>query len=161
MRNAVNEAYTIFRHTIFLGRRTMNIGQAAKAAGLNPKIIRYYESIGLIGATRRSGSGYRDFDDKDVQVLRFIKRSRELGFSIERIRSLLSLWDNKGRQSAEVKSLAQQYIAEVDQDMARMQAIRDQLQTLADSCTGDHRPECPIIDSLAGNPLTPELRQAA
>lgn len=138
----------------------MNIGQAAKAAGLNPKIIRYYESIGLIGATRRSNSGYRDFDDKDVQVLRFIKRSRELGFSIERIRSLLSLWDDKGRQSAEVKALAHQYIAEVDQDIARLQAIREQLQTLADSCQGNARPECPIIDNLAGQHGSP-LRVAA
>jgi MerR family transcriptional regulator, copper efflux regulator len=139
----------------------MNIGQAAKAAGLNPKIIRYYESIGLIGQPRRSNSGYRDFIDKDVKVLRFIKRSRELGFSIERIRSLLSLWDDRGRQSAEVKQLAQQYIAEVDQDIARLQAIRAQLQTLADSCHGDERPECPIIEVLAGAPPQEAQRQAA
>lgn len=129
----------------------MNIGQAAKAAGLNPKIIRYYESIELIGHARRSNSGYRDFNDKDVQVLRFIKRSRELGFSIERIRSLLSLWDDRSRQSAEVKELARQYIEEIDQDIARLQAIRSQLQTLSDSCHGDDRPECPIIDVLSGS----------
>ena len=128
----------------------MNIGQAAKAAGLNPKIIRYYESIGLIGAARRSESGYRDFNDRDIQILRFIKRSRELGFSIDRIRALLSLWRDTSRQSAEVKSLAFQYIAEVDQDIARLQAIRDQLQQLAEACHGDARPECPIIDVLAG-----------
>ncbi len=142
----------------------MNIGQAAKAAGLNPKIIRYYESIDLIGHARRSTSGYRDFNDKDVQVLRFIKRSRELGFSIERIRSLLSLWDDRGRQSAEVKQLAQQYIAEIDQDIMRLQGIRAQLQSLSDTCHGDARPECPIIDVLAGNAdsaTAPALRHAA
>ena len=139
----------------------MNIGQAASGSGLNPKIIRYYESIGLIGATRRSGSGYRDFDDKDVQVLRFIKRSRELGFSIDRIRSLLSLWDDKSRQSAEVKALANQYIAEVDADIERLQAIRNQLQQLAEACHGDARPECPIIDVLAGRPKHGLARQKA
>ncbi len=140
----------------------MNIGQAAKAAGLNPKIIRYYESIELIGATRRSGSGYRDFTERDVQILRFIKRSRELGFSIERIRSLLSLWGDNSRQSAEVKTLASHHIAEIDLDIARMQAIRNQLQQLAEACHGDDRPDCPIIDVLAGGGLGAECcREAA
>lgn len=139
----------------------MNIGQAAKAAGLNPKIIRYYESIELIGATRRSDSGYRDFSERDVQILRFIKRSRELGFSIDRIRALLSLWDDKSRQSAEVKALAAQYIAEVDLDIARMQAIRKQLQQLAEACHGDDRPDCPIIDVLAGATSAEDCRREA
>lgn len=139
----------------------MNIGQAAKAAGLNPKIIRYYESIGLIGATHRLGSGYRDFNERDVLILCFIKRSRELGFSIDRIRSLLSLWEDKSRQSAEVKALAHQYITEIDQDIARMQAIRNQLQQLAQACHGDGRPDCPIIDVLAGQQPADDRRQAA
>jgi MerR family copper efflux transcriptional regulator len=141
----------------------MNIGQAAKAAGLNPKIIRYYEGIDLIGHARRGTSGYRDFSDKDVQVLRFIKRSRELGFSIDRIRSLLSLWEDRQRQSAEVKQLAQQYMAEIDQDIARMQSIRMQLQAMSDCCHGDERPDCPILDSLTGDEPPPKaaIRDAA
>src|SRR5690606_16046032 len=104
--------------------------------------------------------GYRDFDQRDIQILRFIKRSRELGFSIERIRSLLSLWDDKSRQSAEVKALASQYIAEVDQDIARLQAIRDQLQQLAEACHGDSRPVCPFIDVLSGQQRANESQAA-
>lgn len=141
----------------------MNIGQAARAAGLNPKIIRYYESIDLIGHARRSNSGYRDFSDRDVQVLRFIKRSRELGFSIDRIRSLLSLWEDRQRQSAEVKQLAQQHMAEIDQDIARLQSIRDQLQTMSDCCHGDERPDCPILEGLSADEALPksDIRHAA
>jgi MerR family copper efflux transcriptional regulator len=127
----------------------MNIGQAADAAGINAKMIRYYESIGLISAASRTGSGYRQYTDRDIRTLRFIRRSRDLGFSIVRIKTLLSLWEDRGRQSGDVKKLAGQYIAELDRDIEKLQSIRDQLQQLADCCHGDQRPDCPIIADLA------------
>jgi len=127
----------------------MNIGQAAEASGVTAKMIRYYESIGLILAADRTDSGYRQYSDKDIQTLRFIKRSRDLGFSLARIKTLLSLWEDRGRRSADVKKLARQYIAELDQDIRKLQSIRDQLQQLANSCHGDSRADCPIIDELA------------
>ena len=127
----------------------MNIGQAAEAAGVNAKMIRYYESIGLISAASRTDSGYRQYRDKDIRTLRFIKRARDLGFSIERIKTLLSLWEDRGRKSGDVKKLAGQYIAELDRDIEKLQSIRDQLQQLADCCHGDQRPDCPIIEDLA------------
>ncbi|WP_194712128.1 Cu(I)-responsive transcriptional regulator [Noviherbaspirillum soli] len=127
----------------------MNIGQAAEASGVNAKMIRYYESIGLVSEASRTESGYRQYNEKDIQALRFIKRSRELGFSIERIKTLLALWDDRGRKSADVKKLARLYIEELDQDIQKLQSIRDQLEHLASHCRGDHRPDCPILDDLA------------
>ncbi|MFS0754286.1 Cu(I)-responsive transcriptional regulator [Noviherbaspirillum sp. 1P10PC] len=127
----------------------MNIGQAAEVSGMNAKMIRYYESIGLVSEASRTASGYRQYTEKDIQVLRFIKRSRDLGFSIERIKTLLGLWDDRGRKSADVKKLARQYIEELDQDIQKLQSIRDQLEHLASNCRGDHRPDCPILDDLA------------
>ena len=129
----------------------MNIGQAADASGVTAKMIRYYESIGLIAAAKRSDAGYRKYGDKEVQILRFIKRSRDLGFSLERIKTLLGLWEDRSRQSADVKQLARQYIQELDHDIAKLQSIRDQLQHLTECCQGDNRPDCPIIDDLAQN----------
>ena len=127
----------------------MNIGQASDASGVNAKMIRYYESIDLISAASRTGSGYRQYAEKDVQTLRFIKRSRELGFSIERIKTLLSLWGDGARHSSDVKKLARQYIAELDQDIEKLQSIRNELKHLADCCQGDEKPDCPILDGLA------------
>ena len=127
----------------------MNIGQAAEAAGVTAKMIRYYESIGLISEANRTDSGYRQYTEKGIQTLRFIKRSRDLGFSIERIKTLLSLWEDRGRKSEDVKKLARQYIAELDQDIQKLQSIRDQLQHLSDCCQGNNRPDCPIIENLA------------
>jgi MerR family copper efflux transcriptional regulator len=127
----------------------MNIGQAAEAAGVKAKMIRYYESIDLISEANRTESGYRQYTEKDVQTLRFIKRSRDLGFSIERIKTLLGLWEDRGRKSADVKKLARLYIEELDQDILKLQSIRDQLKHLSDCCQGNHRPDCPIIDELA------------
>lgn len=127
----------------------MNIGQAAEASGVTAKMIRYYESIDLISAASRTDSGYRQYTDRDVQTLRFIRRSRDLGFSIERIRTLLGLWEDRGRKSVDVKKLARQYIAELDRDIEKLQTIRNELQNLADSCHGDQRPDCPILDELA------------
>lgn len=127
----------------------MNIGQAAESAGVNAKMIRYYESIGLISEANRTDSGYRQYTEKDIQRLRFIKRSRELGFSIERIRTLLSLWEDRGRKSSDVKKLARQYIEELDQDIQKLQSIREQLKHLSDCCQGNNRPDCPIIEDLS------------
>lgn len=127
----------------------MNIGQAADASGVTAKMIRYYESIGLIAEAQRSDAGYRRYTDNEVQTLRFIKRSRDLGFSIERIKTLLGLWGDRSRKSADVKKLARQYIGELDRDIAKLQSIRDELQHLEKCCHGDHRPECPILDELA------------
>jgi MerR family transcriptional regulator, copper efflux regulator len=135
----------------------MNIGEAARTAGVTAKMIRYYEDIGLIDAANRSDAGYRQYTQADVHTLRFIKRSRDLGFSIERIRTLLALWQDRTRRSGDVKKLARQYIAELDKDIEKLQSIRTQLQHMAEHCNGDQRPDCPIIDNLAatGMPGTP------
>lgn len=127
----------------------MNIGQAADASGVTAKMIRYYESIGLVEVAHRTDAGYRKYGDADVQVLRFIKRSRDLGFSLERIRTLLGLWKDTGRKSADVKKLAKQYMAELDQDILKLQSIRAQLEQLALCCQGNNRPDCPILEELA------------
>lgn len=127
----------------------MNIGQASRASGVSAKMIRYYEGTGLIDAARRSDSGYRQYSDDDVQTLRFIRRSRDLGFSLDRIRTLIGLWQDRSRKSADVKRLAGQYIAELDEDIRKLQSIRDQLAHLAACCHGDNRPGCPILEDLA------------
>jgi len=127
----------------------MNIGQAAQASGITAKMIRYYESIGLLAAPPRTEAGYRVYTVSDVQRLRFIKRSRDLGFSLDRIAQLLALWKDKGRRSADVKDLARQYIEELDQDIRKLQSIRAELERLASCCHGDSRPECPILEELA------------
>ena len=132
----------------------MNIGQAAQASGVTAKMIRYYESIGVIAAANRTDAGYRQYSDTEVQTLRFIKRSRDLGFSVARIKALLALWQDRTRKSLDVKELARQYIAELDQDIQKLQSMRDQLQHLAGSCQGSDRPECPILDDLANTSPT-------
>jgi MerR family copper efflux transcriptional regulator len=127
----------------------MNIGQAAKASGVTAKMIRYYESIALIPPGRRSDAGYRIYDDKDLHALRFVKRARTLGFSLDQIRDLLSLWQNKARASADVKAIALVHVAELDQRIAALSEMRDTLQTLARCCLGDDRPDCPILQTLS------------
>ncbi|WP_017523493.1 Cu(I)-responsive transcriptional regulator [Pusillimonas noertemannii] len=127
----------------------MNIGQAAAASGVTAKMIRYYESVGLLPAAVRSAAGYRQYGEVDVQTLRFIRRARDLGFSLDRIRMLVGLWKDKSRKSQDVKRLAGQYIGELDQDIAKLQSIRDQLRVLADCCHGDDRPDCPILEELS------------
>jgi MerR family transcriptional regulator, copper efflux regulator len=126
----------------------MNIGQAAGASGVTAKMIRYYESIGLISEASRSDSGYRQYAQNQVQTLRFVKRARDLGFSLDRIKILIGLWENKARHSADVKKLARQYIAELDQDIVKLQSIRNQLDQWVRNGHGDHRPDCPILDDL-------------
>ncbi len=129
----------------------MNIGEAAAASGISRKMIRYYEETGLIAPAPRSSAGYRLYSDECVQQLSFIKRARDLGFSLERIKTLLDLWQNTDRQSADVKALAEQYMAELDQDIMHLQSMRQQLAELVDQCHGDGQPACPILDGLAQN----------
>lgn len=127
----------------------LNIGDAARASGVTAKMIRHYESIGLVKAARRSEAGYRIYSAQDVRVLQFIHRGRALGFSLEQIRSLLALWDDKARASADVRALAQAHIDQLNRKIGEMEAMRRTLETLAASCHGDARSECPILDDLA------------
>lgn len=127
----------------------MNIGQAAKASGVTAKMIRYYESIALIKAGQRTDSGYRIYGDSDVHTLRFIKRARTLGFSLEQIKDLLSLWQDPARASADVKAIAQAHVEELQQRIRELEEMRDTLHHLAHTCAGDSRPDCPILQSLA------------
>ena len=127
----------------------MNIGQASRATGVSTKMIRYYESVGLIRPADRTHSNYRDFADRDVRELQFIRRARDLGFSIEVIGQLLSLWRDRERPSREVKAVAEAHVAKLDARIAGMQAMADVLRTLARSCAGDDRPDCPILRDLA------------
>jgi Cu(I)-responsive transcriptional regulator len=128
----------------------MHIGEAAAASGVTAKMIRHYESIGLIEPASRTGSGYRSYGNEDVNVLRFIKRGRALGFSIEEIKALLALWRDRSRPSAEVKRVALARIAELDTKLAELKNMRDTLDHLVRHCRGDDRPACPILEDLAG-----------
>lgn len=127
-----------------------NIGQAAEASGVSAKMIRHYESIRLMPAVDRTFSNYRIYSDNDIHTLRFIKRARSLGFSIKQIEALLDLWRGDRRSSAAVKKLALAHVDELDRRIAEMQAMRDTLRHLAHRCHGDQRPECPILEDLAG-----------
>ena len=130
---------------------SMNIGDAARASRVSAKMIRHYEAIGLIGAARRTDAGYRVYASQDVQVLQFIHRARALGFSLDQIRDLLALWQDKGRASADVRALAREHIGELNRKIAEMEAMRRTLERLAASCHGDSRSECPILDDLAAS----------
>ena len=128
----------------------MQIGDASRATGVSSKMIRHYESIGLIPAADRRDSNYRDYGHHDLHRLGFIRRARDLGFSIEEIRDLLRLWGDTQRSSADVKALTQNHIAELDRKITLLGEMRGTLASLADACDGDHRPDCPIIENLAG-----------
>jgi len=130
----------------------MNIGHAAKASGVSARMIRHYEGVGLLSEAARSGAGYRQYSDRDVHTLRFIRQSRELGFSIEQIRELLALWQNRHRPSRQVKALAEAHLQELDRRLRELQAMRSSLEHLMRCCSGDDRPDCPILDTLAGEP---------
>lgn len=127
----------------------MNIGQAAAASNLPPKTIRYYEDIDLVKPARLQ-NGYRDYSDQDVHRLRFLQRSRGLGFSIEDCRVLLSLYDDTERASADVKALAMKNIEQIDAKLQELNSLKFTLESLVKSCHGDDRPDCPIIDDLSG-----------
>lgn len=127
----------------------MNIGTVSEKSGLPAKTIRYYEDIGLIRPDRRD-NGYRDYSTEDVHRLRFLQRSRGLGFSVEECRQLLSLYGDTHRESAEVKAIAEGKLSEIDRKLAELQELRDMLKHLVANCHGDDRPQCPIIDGLSG-----------
>lgn len=127
----------------------MNIGEAAGQSGLPAKTIRYYEDIGLVLADRKE-NGYRSYDIADVHKLRFLKRSRSLGFSVEECRQLLSLYEDTHRSSADVKLLAKDKLEEIEQKIEDLMGLRDTLATLIEACHGDDRPDCPILDDLSG-----------
>jgi Cu(I)-responsive transcriptional regulator len=127
----------------------MNIGQAARATGISPKMIRYYEAAGLLGRVRRSASGYRTYEEADLHTLRFVRRARDLGFTVEQIGDLVSLWRNSHRSSATVKTLASRHLANLAKNIAELEAMSRTLAHLAENCHGDDRPDCPILEDLA------------
>ncbi len=126
----------------------MNIGQAAKSSGVSAKMIRYYEQTGLIPEATRTASGYRDYSDADVHMLRFIRRARDLGFSVAEIEELLGLWRDQSRQSAEVRRIARDHIDSLEEKIRKLQDMATTLRDLVDACSGDARPDCPILRRL-------------
>ena len=136
----------------------MKIGDAAAASGLSQRMIRHYEKIGLMPAAARRDSGYRDYDERDLHTLRFIRRARDLGFSIEEIGQLLALWHDRHRASADVKALALARSAELRRKAQALDEMRRTLEHLASNCHGDDRPDCPILSSVAGELKDQETR---
>ena len=128
----------------------MNIGMAAKASGVSAKMIRHYEAMGLLPAARRTESGYRQYERNDIHTLRFIRHSRDLGFSLTEIAELVSLWQNRRRPSRQVKALAEAHIEDLQRKAAELLAMKAALEHLARVGEGDDRPECPILEGLAG-----------
>ncbi|MBO6552021.1 MAG: Cu(I)-responsive transcriptional regulator [Roseitalea sp.] len=126
----------------------MNIGQAADASGVSAKMIRYYEQNGLIPPAARTEAGYRVYSEQDVHMLRFIRRARDLGFSVDAIGGLLDLWRDQSRQSADVKRLALEHVRSLRRKIGELEAMADTLEDLAANCSGDHRPDCPILNDL-------------
>lgn len=127
----------------------MNIGDAAKISGVNAKLIRHYESIGIIPKATRSDAGYRTYADNDVHILSFVKRARNIGFSMKEIKKLVSLWRNKSRASSEVKNLTTKHVEEMEIKISELQGMVKTLKHLAKNCHGDGHPDCPILDNLA------------
>jgi len=127
----------------------MNIGEAARESGVTAKMIRYYESVGLLTAKARTTAGYRVYGSEEIHSLRFIRQARRLGFLVEDIRRLLALWHDRSRASAEVKSIALEHVTDLDRRIAELTEMRNTLAHLAAHCHGDQRPECPIIERLA------------
>jgi Cu(I)-responsive transcriptional regulator len=128
----------------------MNIGEAAAASGVSAKMIRYYEETGLIPPAGRTASGYRTYGPKEVQILRFVRRARDLGFPMEKVADLLALWRDRSRASADVKHLAEAQVQSLETRIREMQEMKATLEHLVHSCAGDDRPNCPILDDLGG-----------
>lgn len=128
----------------------MNIGEAARASGVSAKMIRYYESIGLIEPAGRTAANYRSYGARDVHALRFVRRARGLGFSLAETQALLGLWRDRDRASGEVKAIALAHVRDLEAKIAELQGMARTLKTLAQCCHGDARPDCPILDDLAG-----------
>jgi Cu(I)-responsive transcriptional regulator len=127
----------------------MNIREASDRSGVSAKMIRYYESVGLLPSAARRTNGYRDYGDQEVAVLQFVRRTRDLGFSLEEVSMLLALWSDKKRPSREVKKLAEKHLAALEARMAEMREVAKTLKKLAGACHGDDRPACPILDDLS------------
>jgi len=127
-----------------------NIGEAARRSGVSAKMVRHYESLGLLPAVHRTESGYRQYSEREVHTLRFIKRSRDLGFSMAEIAELLKLWQNRRRSSADVRRVASRHVDDLNQRIAEMEQMRQTLQHLIHCCHGDERPDCPILGELEG-----------
>lgn len=132
-----------------------NIGEAARRSGVSARMVRHYEGLGLLPAVARTESGYRQYSEADIHTLRFVKRSRDLGFSMDEIAELVGLWHNRRRTSASVKRIAQKHLGELEQRIADMQAMQRTLSHLVHCCHGDARPDCPILEDLAGASTTP------
>jgi Cu(I)-responsive transcriptional regulator len=127
-----------------------NIGEAAEASGVSAKMIRHYESIDLIRPAERTFANYRIYSQSEVHTLRFIRRARNLGFSMQQIKVLLGLWQDRNRSSAEVKRVAQEHVRDLEERIREMEAMKKALEALTHHCHGDHRPDCPILEDLAG-----------
>lgn len=138
----------------------MNIGEAASATGVSAKMIRHYESVKLLPPALRTDSGYRQYSDKDVHTLRFIRRSRDLGFSIDEIRGLLSLWQDRARPSRQVKALAGKHLADLQRRLEELQGMQATLEHLVHCCRGDDRPDCPILEGLEGHGVPTREKRA-
>jgi len=137
------------RDALALAAWPVNIGEAARLSGVSAKMVRHYESLGLLPRVARTDSGYRQYSEADVHTLRFIKRARDLGFGMEEIAELVSLWQNRRRASASVRRIAQKHADDLAQRIAAMQDMQKTLQHLIHCCHGDERPECPILEALA------------
>ena len=136
----------------------MNIGEAAKASGISAKMIRYYESIDLVPAADRTDGGYRDYGPNDIHRLRFIRRARDLGFSLDQVRALLRLWSDRERSSSDVKAVAITHIEELETRSAELKQMIRTLRHLAQACEGNDRPHCPIIEELESGALTSDKK---
>lgn len=130
--------------------QAVNIGEAASLAGVTPKMVRHYESLGLLPKVHRTDSGYRVYTENEIHTLRFIKRSRNLGFSMAEIAELVTLWQDRGRPSSSVKKVASAHLHELDRKIKEMESMRNTLSHLIHCCHGDDRPDCPILEDLAG-----------
>ncbi len=139
----------------------MNIGEAANASGVSAKMIRHYESVNLLPAAARAASGYRQYSSQDVHTLRFIRRARDTGFSIEQIRDLLSLWQNRERSSRQVRAVAQKHLADLQAKLDEIHAMQAVVREMLDCCQGDERPDCPILKKLASSDGEPDEEPAA
>ncbi|GAC1529057.1 MAG: Cu(I)-responsive transcriptional regulator [Ramlibacter sp.] len=128
---------------------SLSIGEAARRSGVSAKMARHYESLGLLPSVARSDAGYRQYGESQVHTLRFIRRGRDLGFSMDEITQLLKLWQNRRRSSAEVRRIASRHIEELSRKLAEMEAMRRTLEHLVHCCQGDDRPDCPILDELS------------
>jgi MerR family copper efflux transcriptional regulator len=131
-----------------MSEHLLNIGEAAKRSGVSAKMVRHYESLGLLPAVHRTESGYRQYGDREVHTLKFIRRARDLGFSMAEIAQLLKLWQNRRRSSAEVHRIANRHVDDLKRKLAEMEAMKRSLEHLIHCCHGDDRPDCPILDEL-------------